>query len=133
MFERKFFAERVRRFTDQLENTLYDAYQRSTEERDARGLPQATADEINVYSWPQTWPDARHGFPNEGFDRRLTVQTHVVKDEELDVVWIYHGGRLAARVERPGKAFWGRVVTGALPGANEGDAWKGLGGDIAGR
>ncbi|HUF13968.1 MAG TPA: hypothetical protein VMN78_12765 [Longimicrobiales bacterium] len=131
MFERKFFAERVRRFTDQLENTLYDAYQRITEERDGRGLPQATADEINVYSWPQTWPDARHGFPHEGFDKRLTVQTHVVKDEELDVVWIYHGGRLAARVEQPGKPFWGRVVTGALPGANEGDAWKGLGGDVA--
>lgn len=130
MFERKFFAERVRRFTEQLDSTLYDAYARITEERDARGLPQPTADEVNLYSWPQTWPDARHGFPNEGFDKRLTVQTHVVKDEELDVVWVYHGGRFAARVEHPGKLFWGRVVTGALPGANEGDAWKGLGGDV---
>lgn len=132
MFERKFFAERVRRFTDQLDATLYDAYERITNEREARDQPHPTADEINLYSWPQSWPDPRHGFRDEGFDKRLTVQTHVVKDEVLDVVWVYHGGRYAARVESPGKPFWGRVVTGALPGANESDAWKGLGGDIAG-
>ena len=132
MFEKKFFAERVRRFTDQLDSTLYDAYQRITEERVTRDMPHPTADEINLYSWPQTWPDARHGFAEEGFDKRLTVQTHVVKDEALDVVLVYHGGRFAARVEHPGQEFWGRIATGSLPGADDGPAWQQLGGTSTG-
>lgn len=124
MFERKFFAERVWRFTEQLERTLYDAYERLTNERDARGLPMATADEINLISWPQHWPDERHGFDTEGDTfHRLTVQTHVVLDHGEELVLVYHGGRFARMLEKPGEAFWAAVGQRLLPGATDTEAW----------
>lgn len=128
MFERKFFAERVRGFTEQLERTLYDAYMRLSEEREKRGEPLATADEVNLVSWPQDWPDAKHGFARAGRDKRVTVQTHVVVDETLDVALVYHGGRFAARVDDPGAPFWAAVGERKLPGATDREGWQALGG-----
>jgi|GEM_PF-2234350 len=127
MWEKKIFAERVRAFTEQLERTLYDAYVRIAEEREGRGLPQAVADEVNLISWPQSWPDAKHGFERAGRDQRLTVQTHVVKDETLGFVLVYHGGRFAARVDNPGQPFWSRVGERRLPGQSDQAAWQELG------
>jgi hypothetical protein len=127
MFERKFFTERVWRFTEQLERTLYDAYERITLDRDARDQPMATADEVNLISWPQTWPDNRHGFAKEGDTfLRATVQTHVVVDEAQNIVLVYHGGRFARRLDAPGSAFWDAVARRALPGAADTAAWRGL-------
>ncbi|MEX0893922.1 MAG: hypothetical protein WEB88_17265 [Gemmatimonadota bacterium] len=127
MFERKFFTERVWRFTEQLERTLYDAYERLTRDREARDLPMATADEVNLISWPQTWEDNQHGFETKGdtFDR-ATVQTHVVVDESQNIALVYHGGRFARRLDGPGPAFWEAVSRRDLPGAVDEDAWQAL-------
>lgn len=127
MFERKFFTERVWRFTEQLERTLYDAYERLTRDREARDRPLATADEVNLISWPQTWPDNRHGFDSQGETfHRPTVQTHVVVDEAENLVLVYHGGRFARRLDAPGDAFWEAVSRRILPGAADEDSWRRL-------
>lgn len=128
MYEKKFFTERVRRFTEQLERTLYDAYVRTSDDRESRDMSHPpTADEINLISWPQSWPDARHGFEAEGPDRRTVVQTHVVTDEGLGAVLVYHGGRFVGRLERPGQEFWDAVKRRKLPGATDREAWQRLG------
>lgn len=126
MYEKKFFTERVRRFTEQLESTLYDAYMRIAEDREARGLQQPTADEVNLISWPQAWPDARHGFEVAGPDQRLVVQTHVVTDETAGAVLVYHGGRFAHRLEGAGRPFWDAVNRRRLPAATDLEAWQRL-------
>ena len=123
MLERKVYGERVRMFSERMNRVLYDAFQRMDEEREARGLPRPTPDEVNRYSWPQTWPDDSHGFGGAAEIGPTTTQTHVVKDELTGGVYVYHGGRFVCRIGRPGEAFWAAVARHHLPGALEKERW----------
>mgnify|MGYP003576600778 CR=1 FL=1 len=97
MRERKFYAERVRRYVDKIERVLYDAYLKVDEEREEKGLGHPAPEDIDVLSWPQTWPDARCGFDKPLRDVYPTEQTNVVLDARLGVALVYHAGQFARR------------------------------------
>ncbi len=123
MLERKVYGERVRLFSERMNRVLYDAFQRIDADREREGLPRPTPDEVNLYSWPQTWPDAAFGFDDEAAPGPATTQTHVVKDERTDAVYVYHDGRFARFLGRPGDAFWAAVGRHDLPGAIDAGRW----------
>ena len=62
MLEKRFYGERVRRYTDKMARVLYDAYLKIDADRRDRGQPHPAPEEVDIISWPQTWPDARCGF-----------------------------------------------------------------------
>lgn len=123
MLEKRFYGERVRRYTDKMAHVLYDAYLRMDKERDAQSIPHPTPEEVDLLSWPQTWPDARCGFDKPLKDVYSSEQTDVVMDSRLGTAYVYHAGRFARTVARPGDAFWIAVRERKLPGAIEEEAW----------
>lgn len=124
MRERKFYAERVRRYVEKIERVLYDAYLKVDEEREASGLGHPAPEDIDVLSWPQTWPDARCGFEKPLRDVYPTEQTNVVLDSGLGVALVYHAGHFARRVEQRSEKFWEAVRDRNLPGATDEAAWN---------
>ncbi len=127
MQERKFYAERVRRYVQKIEGVLYDAYLKIEEERQEKGLGQPAPEDIDVLSWPQTWPDTRAGFEKPLRDTRPTEQTNVVLDSVLGIALVYHAGHFARRVEQRSEPFWNAVRARRLPGASDEAGWKALG------
>ena len=126
MLEKRFYGERVRRYTDKMAHVLYDAYLRMDEERDAQGMAHPTPEEIDILSWPQTWPDARCGFEKPLKDVYASEQTDVVVDNRVGTAYVYHAGYFAHRIEKPGGAFWDAVRDRRLPGAVDEVAWQKL-------
>ncbi|HEX6306549.1 MAG TPA: hypothetical protein VFZ69_00100 [Longimicrobiales bacterium] len=127
MLEKRFYGERVRRYTDKMARVLYDAYLKMDEDREARNLAHPTPEEVDILSWPQTWPDARCGFDKPLKDVFASEQTDVVMDSRLDTVYVYHAGHFVHRIEKPGDAFWNAVRERRLPGAVESEEWRRLG------
>ncbi len=127
MRERKFYAERVRRYVQKIEAVLYDAYLKIDESREAAGLGHPAPEDIDVLSWPQTWPDTSAGFDRPLRDTRLTEQTNVVFDAVLGIALVYHAGHFARRIEHRSEEFWSAVRERKLPAATDESAWKALG------
>lgn len=126
MLEKRFYGERVRRYTDKMARVLYDAYLKMDREREDRDMPHPTPDEVDILSWPQTWPDARCGFEKPLRDVFASEQTDVVMDTRLGTVYVYHAGHFARQLDNPGDAFWAAVRERTLPGAIDEDAWRAL-------
>jgi hypothetical protein len=127
MLEKRFYGERVRRYVDKMAHVLYDAYVKMDAEHLEKDLSPPTPEEVDIVSWPQSWPDARCGF-----DRPLkdvypqSEQTDVVIDNRIGTVFVYHAGHFARRLDSPGDAFWNAVRDRRLPGAADEEAWLAL-------
>ena len=126
MRERKFYAERVRRYLEKMERVLYDAYLKIDQDRETRGLSHPTPEEVDIISWPQEWPDARCGFERPLKDVFRSEQTDLVLDNRVGTVYVYHAGHFARRIEKPTQAFWDAANARRLPGAVDTDAWSAL-------
>jgi hypothetical protein len=126
MLEKRFYGERVRRYTDKMAHVLYDAYLRMDKERDAQRSPHPTPEDVDLLSWPQTWPDARCGFEQPLKDVYASEQTDVVIDSRLGTAYVYHAGQFARSIAQPGGAFWAAVRERKLPGAADDSAWRKL-------
>jgi hypothetical protein len=126
MFEEKVYGQRVRRFTQKLESSLFDAYRRMEADRTAQGLRSPMPEHVKVWSWPQIWPDDAFGFGGEGRAGQFEAQAHVVHDDLTGTAYAYHDGRFVRRVERPTEAFWGQVRAHELPGAANEVDWSAL-------
>ena len=126
MLEKRFYGERVRRYTDKMAHVLYDAYRRMDKQRDAQKLPHPTPEDVDILSWPQTWPDARCGFDKPLNNVYASEQTDVVIDSRLGTAYVYHAGQFARTIARPGDAFWAAVRERSLPGAVAESAWARL-------
>lgn len=126
MLEKRFYGERVRRYTDKMAHVLYDAYLRMDRERDGQEMAHPTPDEVDILSWPQTWPDARCGFEKPLRNVYSSEQTDVVTDNRIGTAYVYHAGQFARRVANPNDAFWSAVRDRKLPGAVEEAAWQAL-------
>ncbi|MGH7465797.1 MAG: hypothetical protein ACREK1_11525 [Longimicrobiales bacterium] len=127
MLEKRFYGERVRRYTDKMAHVLYDAYLRMDKERDALGMAHPTPGEVDLLSWPQTWSDTRCGFAKPLKDVYSSEQTDVVIDTLVGTAFIYHAGQFAHQLVKPGEAFWNAVRDRNLPGAIDDEAWQRLG------
>lgn len=126
MRERKFYAERVRRYTDKMERVLYDAYLKIDHDREGRGLGHPIPEEVDIISWPQEWPDARCGFDRPLKDVHKSEQTDVVIDNRVGSAYVYHAGHFARAVAQPSDAFWQAVNARKLPGATDAAGWAPL-------
>lgn len=122
----RIYGERVRRFSQRIETVLYDAYRRMDAEREAAGMDPPRPGEVNVFSWPQQWPDSSCGFGGAAASRPCTDQTHLVIDAATGTVYVYHAARFVRRLEKPGEAFWSRVRQHHLPGAVDLAEWEAL-------
>jgi hypothetical protein len=122
----KFYGERVRRFSSRIESVLFDAYRRADGERDARDMDPPHPGEVQLFSWPQEWPDWSCGFGGDARSQSCIDQTHVVTDDGTQMAYVYHAGRFVIELDRPGKAFWVAVRKHQLPGAVDEEAWRKL-------
>jgi hypothetical protein len=126
VYEDKVYGERVRQFIGKIENILYDAYRRLDAGRTERGLTPLFPEEVNIYSWPQSWPDWGCGFAGDWRREPCVEQTCIVVDERTGVVLVYHAGRFVREVEQTTEAFWTAVQNHDLPGARQAEAWDAL-------
>lgn len=126
MRERKFYAERVRRYLDKMERVLYDAYLKIDADREQRGMSHPTPEEVDIISWPQDWPDARCGFERPLKDVHRSEQTDLIIDNRVGTAYVYHAGHFARRIEKPGDAFWQAANARSLPAAVDTAAWAAL-------
>ena len=126
MLEKRFYGERVRRYTDKMAHVLYDAYLKMDHEHETRQISPPTPEEVDLLSWPQSWPDENCGFDHPLKDVFPSEQTDVVIDNRLGTVYIYHAGHFARRIEKPGAAFWNAVRERNLPGAAAEETWSAL-------
>lgn len=122
----RIYGERVRRFIARIENVLFDAYRRMDADREAVGGDPPLPEEVNIFSWPQTWPDWSCGFGGDARQEPCTDQTNVVVDEVTGAVYVYHASRYVTTVVEPTDAFWVRVKAHDLPAARATDEWAGL-------
>ncbi len=122
----KFYGERVRKFSSRMESVLFDAYRRADADREERGLGPPHPGEVQLFSWPQEWPDWSCGFGGEARNQPCIDQTHVITDDGTRMVYVYHAGRFVISLEKPGKAFWVAVRKHKLPGARDQEAWEKL-------
>lgn len=122
----RIYGERVRRFSHRIETVLYDAYRRMDAEREQAGLNPPRPEAVNVFSWPQEWPDWSCGFGGDAREEPCVDQTHVVTDDERQVAYVYHAARFVRRLDRPGKEFWVRVRKHDLPAATALEEWEKL-------
>lgn len=83
-------------------------------------------EEVTVYSWPQVWTNTTCGFPGIGGAALTSAQTVVVMLGGSGPVCVYHAGRFAYLVQRPGKHFWLGMTVYHLPGADEAERIKRL-------
>jgi hypothetical protein len=123
MLEKRFYGERVRRYTDKMAHVLYDAYLKMHDEHEARQISPPAPEEVDLLSWPQSWPDENCGFDHPLKDVYPSEQTDVVIDNRLGTIYVYHAGHFARRLEQPGEAFWKAVRNRRLPGASDDEAW----------
>ena len=123
MLEKRFYGERVRRYTDKMARVLYDAYLRIDKERESQKLPNPTPEEMDIVSWPQTWPDARCGFEKPLKGVYASEQTDIVIDNRVGTVYVYHAGHFARRLDRQTPAFGSAMRDRNLPGAVDEEAW----------
>ncbi len=120
------YGERVRKFSQRIETVLFDAYRRTDADREERGLGPPHPGEIQLFSWPQEWPDWSCGFGGEARQDPCIDQTHIVVDDGTRMVYVYHAARFARALDCPGKAFWVAVRRHKLPGAVDDEAWERL-------
>jgi hypothetical protein len=120
------YGDRVRRFSQRIETVLFDAYRRMDEDRDERGLDPPRPDAVQLFSWPQEWPDWSCGFGGDARQDPCIDQTHLVTDDGAQVAYVYHAGRFARKLHKPGTGFWVAVRQHALPGAQDEAAWEAL-------
>ncbi|HSJ05325.1 MAG TPA: hypothetical protein VK936_01400 [Longimicrobiales bacterium] len=123
MLEKRFYGERVRRYTDMMARVLYDAYGRLDAEREKRGMDAPAPGDVDILSWSQSWPDACCGFDRPIKDALPSEQTDVVIDNRLGIVYVYHAGQLARWLHHPGESFWTAVRERRLPAAVDEEAW----------
>lgn len=123
MLEKKFYGERVRRYTDMMARVLYDAYLRLDAERETRSMHSPVPGDVDIMSWTQNWPDTRCGFDRVIRNVSTSEQTDVVMDRVLGMVLIYHAGQFVRRLDHPGENFWNAVRERRLPGATDDEAW----------
>jgi hypothetical protein len=71
--------------------------------------------ELELHSWPQTWPDTTCGFGGEGHPALTTTQTVVIIGPCGDAC-VYHN-RFAYYLPHPNAAFWEALILRELPGA----------------
>ncbi|MEJ2185068.1 MAG: hypothetical protein P8Z36_03930 [Gemmatimonadota bacterium] len=126
VYEDKLYGERVRRFIAKIEDILYDAYRRLDAGRAEDELAPLMPEEVNIYSWPQAWPDWGCGFEGDWRQEPCVEQTCIVVDERTGVVLVYHAGRFVREIEHPTDAFWSAVRSHDLPAARQTDAWETL-------
>jgi hypothetical protein len=122
----RIYGERVRRFTLRIETVLFDAYRRMDADREARDMDPPRPGEVQLFSWPQEWPDWSCGFGGDARQEPCVDQTHVVTDDSAEVAYVYHAARFVRRLDRPGTAFWVAVRKHELPGAEDEAAWAAL-------
>lgn len=126
MFEEKVYGQRVRRFTQKLESSLFDAYRKMEEDRAAAKLKSPLPEQVKVFSWPQIWPDSGLGFTGAGQAGQYEAQSHVVRDDVTETVYVYHDGRFVRRIEKAPEGFWKQVKAHDLPGASDDAGWSAL-------
>lgn len=122
----RIYGERVRRFSQRIETVLFDAYRRMDADREEAGMDPPRPGEVQLFSWPQEWPDWSCGFGGEALEEPCIDQTHVVTDDGTKKVYIYHGGRFVRALQSPGTAFWVAVRKHQLPGARDEARWNEL-------
>ncbi len=122
----RFYGERVRKFSNRIESVLFDAYRRADAEREDRDMGPPHPGEVQLFSWPQEWPDWSCGFGGEARNQPCVDQTHVVTDDGTHMAYVYHAGRFVTELDTPGKAFWVAVRKHQLPGAQDTEAWEKL-------
>lgn len=120
----RFYGDRVRRFSNRIETVLFDAYRRTDAHRDQIGAGPPHPGEIQLFSWPQEWPDWSCGFGGDARQETCIDQTHIITDDGTHMVYVYHAGRFVRALEKPGKAFWVAVRKHRLPGALEEEEWS---------
>lgn len=120
------YGDRVRRFSQRIETVLFDAYRRMDADREERGMDPPRPGAVQLFSWPQEWPDWSCGFGGDAHQEPCIDQTHIVTDDEAQTVYVYHAAKFARRLDRPGKAFWVAVRKHKLPGAAEKEEWDRL-------
>lgn len=124
MFDRKVFRNRVMRFSERLNRVLYDAYGRIDADRVEQKLHHPLPEEVNLFSWPQAWPNSAAGFDATGEPGPVVRQTHMVKDEITGTVYVYHDGRFVRSIKNPAPSFWEAVRAFSLPGKIDEEGWK---------
>lgn len=126
MLDRKIFRDRVRQFSERMNKVLYDAYGRIDQHRQELKLRHPAPEEVNLFSWPQAWPNAAVGFEDRSEPGPVVRQTHVVKDEVTGAVYVYHDGRFVRKIAKPAPVFWDAVRSHSLPGQVDEAAWRKL-------
>lgn len=122
----KVYGERVRRFTARFENVLFDAYRRMDRDREGRDMDAPLPEQVDIISWPQTWPDWGCGFAGDWRQEPCDEQTTLIVDRVADAVYVYHAGKFVHCIDGPGDAFWSAVRDHQLPGAKDTAAWAAL-------
>ena len=106
MFERKFYAQKVRTFTERLDKVLFDAYERIDAEREKGQVAHPEATEVNLVSWPDLDAVAAG---------ERAPQIHVVRDEILGHAYVYQDGTFLYRVDGQDKDFWEQILRLEVP------------------
>ncbi len=66
-------------------------------------------EQIEVYSFPQTWDSTALGFTGFGGQTITTAQTVVLSFYGY-YAWVYFGGRLAYKIKNPNRVFYEDVM-----------------------
>lgn len=120
----RIYGDRVRRFSQRIETVLFDAYRRTDADREERGMDPPHPGEIQLFSWPQEWPDWSCGFGGDARQEPCVDQTHIVVDDGAHMVYVYHAARFVRALHQPGKAFWVAVRKHYLPAALDEAEWE---------
>jgi hypothetical protein len=117
-FEIERFYMKIAADGNTVDNVLENACAKLAEYRKGTGtFSRPTLDDLEWYSWPQTWGNTTLGFGGIGGQAITTAQTILVTDTLTGVVAIYHGGKFAYVIKNPSITFWERVRDWNLPGA----------------
>lgn len=85
-------------------------------------LPRFTKDDfpddVQVYSWPQTWGDTTCGFPGIGGQMISEAQCVVVTYAHAEYA-VYHDGRFAYLIPHASDVFWEDFASHRLVGVRE--------------
>jgi hypothetical protein len=72
--------------------------------------------DLNIYSWPQQWPDATCGFPGAGGQAVTTAQTILVESYLTGAWVVYIRGKFAYLVIHPNERFFHYFSIKQMPG-----------------
>ena len=74
--------------------------------------------ECEIYVWPQTWSDTNCGFGGMAGQMITSASTVVVVGPMQDAC-VFHGNRLAYKIEHVSEYFWICVKNQKMPGKRE--------------